>query len=71
MRPFDGDEERRTANLKRFWDDDDVQHLLADAEADVMQEWRNAATLDDRERCHAEIRAMDKLKAKFRALVGE
>lgn len=65
------EEETRVAtNLKRIWDDSDFQALWGDVAADVMQEWRNADTPETRERCHAELKALDKMQTKFRALMG-
>lgn len=63
-------ERRRAENLKRFWEDTDVQELFADIEADLHQIWRLSEVPSQREDCHADVRALDRLKQMFRSRLG-
>lgn len=64
------DEKRKSANLKRFWEDDDVQAVFAEVKQDVLTEWEGAKTQVTREERHAEVRMLRRILDRLQAHIG-
>lgn len=59
----------RAARAKGLASDPILAEVLSGIEADVVSLWRDAVSVDVRERCHAELHALDRFKAKLQSLI--
>ena len=61
----------RGRRIKEVFEDEDVKALFEDIEQDTIKAWRRAETPEKREEAWAELRALDALRTKVNAVVGD